>query len=67
MLLKRALVLLKEEEGQSKVEYGIILALIAAVAIGLINNVGTKVKDAFGTINTGMTPGGTNSGGNTVK
>ncbi len=66
-MVKKVVQLLKEEEGQSMVEYGIILALIAAVAIGLINNVGTKVKDAFGTINSEMNSAPAGGGNNTVK
>ena len=38
------------EEGQAAVEYGVLLALILALAIVFIKPVGTKVVDAFSTI-----------------
>lgn len=39
------------EEGQTMAEYGIILALIAAVAIVAVTLLGTKVDGAFDFIN----------------
>ena len=41
---------LSEETGQALVEYGLILALIAAVCIALIATLGTDIKSAFTTI-----------------
>ena len=38
------------EEGQAAVEYGVLLALILAVAIVFIGPVGDGVRDAFSTI-----------------
>ena len=38
-MIKAIVQLLKEEEGQSMVEYGIILALISVVAIGVVQAV----------------------------
>jgi pilus assembly protein Flp/PilA len=46
-MLQKVISLLKEEEGQSMVEYGIILALISVVAIGVVQAVGGKVTGAF--------------------
>jgi Flp pilus assembly pilin Flp len=40
----------EREEGQAAVEYGVLLALILALAIVFIKPVGTKVVDAFSTI-----------------
>jgi pilus assembly protein Flp/PilA len=40
----------KREEGQAMAEYGIILALIAAVVILLLVTLGGKVKDALQTV-----------------
>ena len=40
----------KREEGQAMAEYGIILALIAAVVIALFATLGTKIKNALNTV-----------------
>lgn len=45
-----------DESGATAVEYGIMVALIAAVIIVAVGNVGTKVNDAFETVDTAMTP-----------
>ena len=37
----------KEEEGATAVEYGIMVAAIAAVIIGTVIIVGTETNDAF--------------------
>jgi len=41
---------IKREEGQAMAEYGIILALIAAVVIGLVAILGTDIKAALTTV-----------------
>ena len=43
--------LLREEEGQTLVEYGLILALIAVVVIVILYALGQKVRNVFITIN----------------
>jgi len=43
-LLKR---LFREEEGATAVEYGIMVAAIAAVIIAVVISIGDSVKDAF--------------------
>ena len=48
MLLRR---LLKEEEGQTLVEYGLLLALIALVVIAALTILGQKVANTFNRIN----------------
>lgn len=48
-LLKR---LLREESGQSMVEYGLILALVAVVVIVVLTTMGGKLTALFGKINT---------------
>ncbi|MFN3422851.1 MAG: Flp family type IVb pilin [Armatimonadota bacterium] len=48
MLLRR---LLKEEEGQTLVEYGLLVALIALVVIAALTVLGRKVANTFNTIN----------------
>lgn len=45
-----------DESGATAVEYGIMVALIAAVIIVMVGNVGQKVNDAFETVDTAMTP-----------
>jgi pilus assembly protein Flp/PilA len=41
---------IKREEGQAMAEYGIILALIAAVVIGLFLTLGSQIKTALTTV-----------------
>jgi pilus assembly protein Flp/PilA len=38
---------IRREEGQAMAEYGIILALIAAVVIALLVTLGTDIKNAL--------------------
>lgn len=45
----------KEEEGATAVEYGIMVAAIAAVIITIVISVGGKVKDAFNEVDNAMT------------
>ena len=40
----------KRQEGQAMAEYGIILALIAAVVIALLVTLGTDIKNALNTL-----------------
>jgi pilus assembly protein Flp/PilA len=40
-----------EKEGATAVEYGLIVAGIAAVIIVAVNLLGTNTNDAFGTVN----------------
>jgi pilus assembly protein Flp/PilA len=42
------------ERGATAVEYGIMVALIAAVIILVVSNVGTKVSNAFSTVDKGL-------------
>jgi pilus assembly protein Flp/PilA len=41
---------IKRQEGQAMAEYGIILALIAAVVIGLLVTLGGQIKTALNTL-----------------
>jgi pilus assembly protein Flp/PilA len=41
----------KDESGASLVEYGMLLALIAVVCIGVVTGLGGTVSDVFSTIN----------------
>jgi pilus assembly protein Flp/PilA len=41
---------LKDEEGVTAIEYGLIAALIAVVIIGAVTTVGTNLSGVFNTI-----------------
>jgi pilus assembly protein Flp/PilA len=45
---------LRDEEGATMVEYGIMVALIAAVSIGIVATLGQSVSGAFNNVNTSM-------------
>ena len=41
----------EEERGATAVEYGLIVALIAAIIIGIVGTLGGKISDNFNTVN----------------
>lgn len=45
---------LKDESGATMVEYGIMVAVIAAVSIALIQSIGSKTAGAFKTVDGSM-------------
>lgn len=45
--MKNLLVFLKQEDGASLAEYGILVALIAAVAIAAVTTLGTNIATVF--------------------
>jgi pilus assembly protein Flp/PilA len=45
--MKKLINFFKDEEGATMVEYGVLVALIAAVSIGVIKTLGVSVFDAF--------------------
>lgn len=45
---------LRDESAATMVEYGVMVALVAAVAIVTVKTLGTEVNDAFTTINSNM-------------
>lgn len=47
----------EEERGATAVEYGLIVALIAAVIIGIVTLLGTSVRDNFNDVNNQMPAG----------
>jgi pilus assembly protein Flp/PilA len=51
MMLRR---LLKEEEGQTLVEYGLLVALIALVVIAALTVLGRKVANTFNSVNANL-------------
>jgi pilus assembly protein Flp/PilA len=46
---------LKDDEGATAVEYGIMVAAIAAVIVGVVFAIGTQVDTAFETVNSELT------------
>lgn len=46
-MLSRIKGFLKDEEGATAVEYGVLIALIIAVAVVIIQILGTKIENAF--------------------
>jgi pilus assembly protein Flp/PilA len=44
----------KDESGASLVEYGMLVALIAVVCIGVVTGLGHTVSDVFSTINSDL-------------
>ena len=61
-MVEQILNLLKEEDGQGMVEYGIILALVAVVCIAAVTRLGGEAEKTFGT--TADKLQGVNNGGN---
>lgn len=50
-MFKNMLAMLRNDDGATMVEYGIMVALIAAVCITLIATLGSKVSSAFTSVN----------------
>ncbi len=48
--MEKLLKFVKDEEGATAVEYGIMVALIAAVIVTIVGTLGTQVKTAFTTV-----------------
>ena len=48
--MKHLVKFLRKQEGATMVEYGIMVALIAVVAIGAVTLVGTATTDTFNTV-----------------
>ena len=53
-MIKKLINFLKDEEGATAVEYGILVAAIAAVIVFVVYQVGDKVNTAFETVNGAM-------------
>jgi len=54
----RLFVLYKDEEGQALAEYGLILGLIAVVAIAALTLLGTALSGKLGAVETALGGGG---------
>jgi len=50
--------LLREEEGQTLVEYGLLVSLLGLVCIAILTVLGRKLRDVFITVNTNINSGG---------
>jgi pilus assembly protein Flp/PilA len=50
-MIKNMLAMLRDDEGASMVEYGIMIALVAAVCIVLISTLGKSVSSQFQSVN----------------
>lgn len=55
--------LMNEESGQGMVEYGLILALVAIVAVGVLVTMGGKIKSKFNDVSDALDKGTTAAGG----
>jgi pilus assembly protein Flp/PilA len=53
---RRPNTLTKDEEGATMVEYGLMLALIAAVCVAIVGQLGGSTDATFTTVDTAMTP-----------
>lgn len=53
-LYLRASAVREREEGQAMAEYGIILALIAVIVIGVVATLGTDIRSAFQSVVNGI-------------
>jgi pilus assembly protein Flp/PilA len=47
---------MKEDEGATAIEYGLLAALIAAVIVGAVSTLGTTVNQAFTDVESGINP-----------
>jgi len=47
---------IREEDGVTAIEYGLIAALIGVVIVGTVTNVGTQLNAVFSTVKTKLTP-----------
>lgn len=53
--MSKALVsMLRNDDGATMVEYGVMVALIAAVCIAIVTLVGQKVGSTFSSVNTSL-------------
>ncbi len=54
--------MLRNDEGATLVEYSLVVALIAGVAIVIIGNLGKSINSLFGTVKSSVDTAGTNVG-----
>ena len=53
-MVKHIVRFMREEEGATAVEYGLMVALIAAVIVVTVKTLGTQVNNAFSTVSSNM-------------
>jgi len=53
-MFKNVVAMLRDDQGATMVEYGIMVALIAAVCIVLVTTLGQKVSNAFNSVNNNL-------------
>jgi pilus assembly protein Flp/PilA len=53
-MIKHMLAMLRDDEGATMVEYGIMVALIAAVCIVLVTTLGKSVSNSFNSVNSAL-------------
>lgn len=58
-LMKQAKAFMRDEEGATAVEYGVLVALIIAVLVTVITSIGTTLNTKFNDVNTAI--GGTST------
>jgi len=56
--MKKLVQLIRDSEGATAIEYGLIAALIAVAAIAAMQGLGTQLSNTFGNVSTAM--GGSN-------
>jgi pilus assembly protein Flp/PilA len=56
--MEKLIKFLKDEEGVTAIEYGLIAARIAVGIIGAVTAVGGKLKTTFESVDTAMPPAG---------
>jgi pilus assembly protein Flp/PilA len=56
-MIKKLMNFIKDEEGATAVEYGIMVAAIAAVIVGVVFTLGGQVNTAFVTVSEAITAG----------
>ena len=54
--MEKLLNFLKDEEGATAVEYGVLVALIIAILVGVIATLGERIKKAFTTVAEAIAP-----------
>jgi len=55
-MVKHVVRFMKEEDGATAVEYGLMVALIAAVIVGTVGILGGRVNTAFSNVSTAIAP-----------
>ena len=55
-MMKHLRMFIQDEEGATAVEYGLLVALIAAVIILTVQALGLTLNGVFGGVNTALTP-----------